>query len=289
MKRQDAKTADLASAGQAATPADDALMPAAASVLPLRASMGTRLRVPKTAEVVANLIRRRIVTGELKGGDYLPNEAHLMESLSISRPTLREAFRILETERLITVVRGSRTGALIHAPRIEAVARAAGFVLQAEQTTIADVYEARLAIEPYAARLLAERRDVAAGLRLRGEIARLGALVDEDRYKDFVIGVAEFHLVLMEAAGNKTLYLITRLLLEVVERFQVQFIAKRQRPLETQRSISRTGIHSFRKLVTLIEAGDGPGAEAHWHLHLKNTNQAWLAGDGKNAVVDVFD
>lgn len=258
-------------------------------VPPLRASMGNSLRVPKTAEVVANHIRRRIVTGELKGGDYLPNESQLMESLSISRPTLREAFRILETERLITVVRGSRTGALVHAPRIEAVARAAGFVLQAERTTIADVYEARLAIEPYAARKLAERRDMNAGLRLRREIAKLSDLVDQDRYVDFVIGVAEFHLVLMEAAGNKTLYLLTRLLLEVVERFQVQFIAKRQRPLESQRSVARTGILSFRKLVSLIEAGDAAGAQAHWHLHLENTNKAWLAGDGKNAVVDVFD
>lgn len=256
---------------------------------PLRASMGTALRVPKTAEVVANLIRRRIVTGELKGGDYLPNEAHLMESLGISRPTLREAFRILETERLITVVRGSRTGALVHAPRIEAVARAAGFVLQAEHTTIADVYQARLAIEPYAARMLAERKDAQAVLRLRGELARLTALVDQDRFVDFVIGVAEFHLVLMEASGNKTLYLITRLLLEVVERYQVQFIAKRQRPVETQRAIARTGILSFGKLVTLIEAGEAAAAEAHWHLHLRNTNQAWLYGEGKDALVDVFD
>jgi DNA-binding FadR family transcriptional regulator len=258
-------------------------------VAPLRASMGHSLRVPKTAEVVANLIRRRIVTGELKGGDYLPNETQLMESLSISRPTLREAFRILENERLITVVRGSRTGALVHAPRIEAVARAAGFVLQAERTTIADVYEARLAIEPYAARILAERRDMQAGQRLRGEIAKLTVLADQDRFVEFVIAVAEFHLVLMEAAGNKTLYLMTRLLLEVVERFQVQFIAKRQRPLEAQRSISRTGIVSFRKLVSLIEAGDAAGAHAHWLLHLKNANHAWLAGDGKNAFVDVFD
>jgi DNA-binding FadR family transcriptional regulator len=256
---------------------------------PLRSALGGQLRVPKTGEAAANLIRRRIVTGELKAGDYLPNEGQLMESLSISRPTLREAFRILEAERLITLVRGSRTGALVHAPRIEAVARAVGFVFQTERTTIADVYQARLAIEPYAARLLAERRDLPAAIRLRGEIERLTELVDQDSFVEFVVAVAEFHVVLMQASGNTTLYLITRLLLEMVERYQAKFIATRERMLELRRTIARTGIRSFQKLVSLIEAGDGPGAEAHWQEHLKNANKAWLDEQGKDAMVEILD
>src|SRR4051794_8165047 len=66
------------------------------------------VRVPKTAELVARRIRRQIVTGELKEGDALPPESQLMADFTISRPTLREAFRILESEALITVRRGAR-------------------------------------------------------------------------------------------------------------------------------------------------------------------------------------
>ena len=51
------------------------------------------VRVPKTAELVANQIRRRIVTGQLHEGDALPSENALMEDFAISRPTLRAAFR----------------------------------------------------------------------------------------------------------------------------------------------------------------------------------------------------
>src|SRR3546814_9043440 len=72
-----------------------------------------RIRVPKTSELVADQIRAQIVRGELQEGDSLPPEGTLMSTLGISRPTLREAFRILEAENLISVVRGSRSGARV--------------------------------------------------------------------------------------------------------------------------------------------------------------------------------
>src|ERR1700712_941159 len=155
-------------------------------------------RVPKTADIVADLIRGRIIRGELKEGDFLPPEGQLMATLGISRPTLRESFRILEAEMLISVVRGSRTGARVHHPRVESVSRYAGFVLAAQGTTIADIYEARPAIEPYIARRLAERPVAGATDRLREEAERLTNFVETGRYVDFMIGLAEFHRLLVE-------------------------------------------------------------------------------------------
>ena len=54
------------------------------------------LRVPKTAEIVADRIRKRIISGDLDEGSSLPPEGQLLEQFGVSRPTLREAFRILE-------------------------------------------------------------------------------------------------------------------------------------------------------------------------------------------------
>jgi len=118
----------------------------------------TRVRVPKTSEIVADHFRSQIVRGDLQEGDYLPPEGQLMASLGISRPTLREAFRILEAESLISVVRGSRTGARVHKPSVELVSRYAGYVLESQGTTMADLYEARLAIEPHVVRRLATKQ-----------------------------------------------------------------------------------------------------------------------------------
>ena len=97
-----------------------------------------------------------VVDGKLKDGDFLPNEAQLMTHFGVSRPTLREAVRVLESEFLVEVRRGSRTGARVRVPGPEIVARPAGLLLELSGATIADVMVARLGFEPMAARLLAE-------------------------------------------------------------------------------------------------------------------------------------
>ena len=121
-----------------------------------RRRASTAVRSPKTAELVAGTLRRMVVDGQLKDGDFLPNEAELMTHFGVSRPTLREAVRVLESERLVEVRRGSRTGARVRVPGPEIVARPAGLLLELSGATIADVMVARSGIEPMAARLLAE-------------------------------------------------------------------------------------------------------------------------------------
>ena len=106
------------------------------------------VKVPKTAELVATQLRNQIIRGELREGDALPPESTLMEQFGVSRPTLREAFRVLESEALISVRRGARGGARVHAPNGDVAARYAGLVLQFRGATLADVYEARKAIDP---------------------------------------------------------------------------------------------------------------------------------------------
>ena len=118
-----------------------------------------RVHVPKAAELVAAALRRQIVRGQLKEGDALPHESVLMATFAVSRPTLREAFRVLESERLIRVRRGAHGGARVHVPDSDVAARFTGLVLQHRGATVADVLEARALIEPPAAAILARRGD----------------------------------------------------------------------------------------------------------------------------------
>ena len=76
----------------------------------------------------------------------------------MSRPSLREALRILEAEGLITVVRGVLGGVVVHQPSERMTARTAALVLQARNVTLGDVHQARSMIEPAAVRVLARRR-----------------------------------------------------------------------------------------------------------------------------------
>lgn len=247
------------------------------------------VRFPKTAEIVADDIRKRIVRGDLKEGDYLPLEGELKSTLGISRPTLREAFRILEAEKLISVVRGSRTGARVHAPTAQAVSRYAGFVLQSQGTTIRDIYDSRLAIEPFCAWRLAKSRDMGAVEALEAEVRRLTILVEEARYIDFMIGLVEFHRLVVEQAGNRTLLLITNMLHDIVATYQVELFKRRPMDEETQKRRALWGIRSFKKLIDLIRTGDAEAATAHWQLHLVNANRSWVPKEDQDRLLDVLD
>ena len=228
-------------------------------------------RVPKTAELVADRIRRRIISGELGEGASLPPEGQLLEQFGVSRPTLREAIRILEAERLITVTRGSRSGARVSAPRVESAARYASYVLQAGRVSVPDLFEARLAIELFIVRRLSRRATKAQIARLRAEADKLDALDRAGGGHAFIIGLAQFHRVLVEVGGNETLHILIQMLQELMEQVQVRLI---ERHSQVQESDGRKAIQSMRRLISLIEAGKADEAAQHWRLHLINANKA---------------
>src|SRR5438094_679185 len=107
---------------------------------------------------IADELRSLIVNGDLAEGDSLGHEPELVERFGVSRPSLREALRILETEGLITVVRGVRGGVVVHSPDERMTARTAAMVLQARNVSLADVFEARALLEPLAAKMIASVR-----------------------------------------------------------------------------------------------------------------------------------
>ena len=143
-------------------------------------AMDAVVQSPKLTEIVAGMLRHKIVTGELAQGDFLPPEPELMVQLGVSRPTLREALRVLESESLIKPRRGSRTGAQVQAPSIDLVSRYMGFVLQYEGVTLEDVQQARRTLEPPIAGMLAARRDPHAIVQLRELLEREESCLNDD-------------------------------------------------------------------------------------------------------------
>src|SRR3984957_2930419 len=137
--------------------------------------VGSQVRVPKMGELVASSLRRQIVRGDLAEGDALPSESELMQQFGVSRPTLREAFRVLESESLISVRRGAHGGAVLHVPNGDVAARYAALVLEHRGATLRDVYVARGVIEPGCVAMLAGKRTADEGRELREGIERSGA------------------------------------------------------------------------------------------------------------------
>jgi len=229
------------------------------------------VRTPKTAELVAGTLRRMIVDGSLKDGDFLPNEPELMNHFGVSRPTLREAVRVLESERLVEVRRGSRTGARVRVPGPEIVARPAGLLLELSGATIADVLVARSAIEPVAARLLATNgKDKAFDELEQILVEDIPQSTDAPR---FAAVTAHFHRRLVELSGNATLGMIAGMLHEITERHTAVAVArKRAVPQGDYDKLVR----SYRHLIELLRARDGEAAESHWRRHMDKSREIVL-------------
>src|SRR6185312_10803861 len=115
-----------------------------------------QIRMPKTGEVVADRLRRRIARGELQIGERLPPEDELTEVFGIARTTLREALRILESQGLLEIRRGRTGGPVVTMPKIDALAEGLAVTLQLQGTTAGDLDGARQLIEPRLAARLAE-------------------------------------------------------------------------------------------------------------------------------------
>ncbi|MGN7781797.1 FadR/GntR family transcriptional regulator [Mycolicibacterium sp. 22603] len=244
---------------------------------------GAPIRSPKTAELVAGTLRRMVVDGQLKEGDFLPNEAELMAHFGVSRPTLREAVRVLESERLVEVRRGSRTGARVRVPGPEIVARPVGLLLELSGATIADVMTARAGIEPMAVRLLTESGNTAAFDELDTMIAE--HFPEGRETGRMAEATGDFHQRMVELSGNATLTIMAGMLHEITVR-HTAFAMKENRPLS--KSDYEMLMRSYKRLMTLMRSGDGGAAEAHWRKHLDTARELLLKGMETVKVRDVM-
>ena len=252
------------------------------------------VRAPKTAELIATHLRRQIVRGELRAGQTLPSEQQLLVQYGVSRPTLREAFRILEAETLISVRRGARGGAQVMVPDPAVAARTVGLLLQIQGTTIDDVYQARMISEPPCARLLAEHRT-------QQDIDDLNAVVDELKAEvaarkpsapgahAWATLTGRFHQLILQRCGNKTMAMQGAVLQDIVSMHLHTRVVRSTREDDNPERFARM-IRAYRRLIKLVETGDGAGAEKHWRSHMEAAAQYLLRDDLRNKpVIDLFD
>lgn len=265
---------------------------AAASSAGAAATATTRRRNParrgiKTAERIAGILRQEIVTGLHHPGDKLLPERILQQQFDVSRPTLREAMRLLESESLIKISRGQHGGARVQKLDISVTARQVGMYLQMEGTTLADVLQARAFLEPPGAGLIAASRSLAVIDELRRHLAMAQQSYEDSDPRALAEAQALFSEVLTTHAGNKTLSLLAKLLHDIVRR-QMADVTVRTHSREGVRKMQRLGIRAREKLVEIIVDGRVEEAEKFWRLHLNSTAQVLMSSYRAQMPIDVL-
>jgi DNA-binding FadR family transcriptional regulator len=233
---------------------------------------------------IADELRSLIVAGKLSEGDSLGHEPDLVDRFGVSRPSLREALRILEAEGLVTVVRGVRGGVVVHSPDTRMTARTAALVLQARNVELADVFQALSLLEPIAARTIATMRGRKAAIKELRELVgeEEAAIEDPERFGE---ADAAFHERLVALAGNQTLGIVAEMLNEIVARAVTT--VSRTDDVVGSLGVRRRGIRSQERLLELLDEGNGVAAEEHWRSHMQVVGRVML-GQEASTVVDLL-
>lgn len=242
-----------------------------------------RRNTQKVSHLLAADLRRQILTGQLSADQQLPPEAELTARLRVSRETLREALRILESQQLIEIRRGRGGGAVVRMPGLEAVSRYVALLLQLRDTTLAHLEEVRSVIEPPAAEQAAVRPgtdhlDVLVGLHDAERAA-------EDDPLAFVTAVTAFDQAVTEFSGNQTLAVIAGVFRDIYAGQVYSSIGSNDAGSADR--IARRVIVSHSAFLDAARRRDASLAQKTWSDYLFTTHRMLVSRNVSRQPIDI--
>lgn len=180
---------------------------------------GTPIRRPAASAQVADGIQRHIQARALQPGDRLGTEEDLAREFGVSRPTLREALRMLATGNLVRATKGPGGGIFVANTPVAGMSRSVSdsiaMMLELNNITIAELLAARRVLEPPLAALAAEHANSEQIVFMEQAIdAAERNLIDNAVLRS---SDRDLHSAIAEAAGNPMLRAVTEWAFEVLQ------------------------------------------------------------------------
>ena len=224
-------------------------------------------RANKLASKIARDIEAEIVRRGWAVGESLGSEHALQQRFGVSRSVLREAVRLVEHHQVARMRRGPGGGLLICEPDAGPATRAVVIYLEYLGTTLGDLLNARLVLEPLAASLAAERIDEAGIERLRA------VLHAEEQWKPgFPAPRHGFHIALAEQSKNPVLQLFVEILMRLTTRYALQ--SRADSASEALEAVDHMHKH-HAEIVAAVTAADSARAKTLSERHVEAVT-AWL-------------
>jgi GntR family transcriptional regulator, transcriptional repressor for pyruvate dehydrogenase complex len=228
------------------------------------------IRATRTFEAAIEHLTEAIERSRLRAGDRLPNEGDLAAGLGISKPTLRQALRVLELSGLLTVRRGKSGGIFLASDVIPAVA-----------VTTAVRLEESAAIEALHARRVLEHAVVleAAGVATAHdyeELDRTTTLLERHLgERPSVMRIdAMFHRALVRACHNTTIEAAMRGVARGLAPIRDAYAGGVERDAET--------LDVHRRQLDAMRAGDTSALERVLDRHFLMLERSFAEGIGRS-------
>jgi DNA-binding FadR family transcriptional regulator len=168
--------------------------------------MFQRVRVGRVSEEVVRQVQDAIFSGTLGPGDRLPPERELAEQFGLSRMSVRDALRTLESSGLVEIKVGSNGGAFIREPNFDPLRETLASMLRTKKANILELVETRKIVETAIAGLAAQRatKEDLREMREAVEAAQQAFKSGDLNYGPHSV---KFHAALAKAAKNHVLNL----------------------------------------------------------------------------------
>lgn len=205
------------------------------------------MQIQNVTSIVVQFLREKILIGELKPGQKL-NESNLSARLGISRPPIREAFRLLEKDHLVANIPRKGT-----------------YVTDISLENFTEVFQTREMVECYAIDLLKASNikilpKVTAAFNKSLQIPLPINSLNPEELLNYIKVFSEFHVNLVEASGNSLLSNIYHSITFNLARYQFVYF-------HLYGSTAQDSVNAHRTTLELINNGDYDWAKEELKKH----------------------
>lgn len=219
---------------------------------------------PKTSVRLARKLANHISDHNIPAGTKLPREEEMARTFGVGRTTLREALRLLELRGVITMRVGRNGGPIVRRPETTDLAEGLTLMLQFQKATLADVIDARLMLEPPAARQAASMVTP----ELLGSLQEtVDTMLEHPDARTFARENARFHSLIAHALSNPVTSIYIDCLKHVHDGrpFGIEYAPKHIV------AVSRAHL----AIIEALASKDPDASESAMRQHLEDTRAYW--------------
>src|SRR6201985_1688353 len=229
---------------------------------PAEPDMFSRVSVGRISEIIVEQIRLLMRQGQLKPGDRLPPDRDLCERFGVSRVTVREALRMLESSGVVETRVGARGGAFVTAPSSNRVGEGLADLLTLSVIDAADVTEVRMILEVGIVPLVCERATEEDLADLRKICERSEQALRERNYPmDMSL---EFHTRVAAAAHTPAVSML-------VESFRGPILMSLEQAKSAAPEMGKLGTQEHERFIEAVGRRDAEAATTIMAQHLTRT------------------
>lgn len=218
----------------------------------------------RASEAIFEQVKSLIMSGELKPDDRLPSERNMMELFHRSRPTVREALRMLERSGYIRTIPGSN-GAVVLKPNNKLLENSLKDALMVGHISLADISEYRRSSEMATVTWAVHRRTEEDIQTMEQYLEDMKNAMDD--YATFVSMDSHFHGLLAAAAKNKVSVIFNRAFSQINQAFMKDKLFSLS-PEEKHKMACRVQ-EMHQAIFEAIRDQDEPRAQAAMDAHMK--------------------